>query len=419
MIHKKYAQRICGLALVLFSTAHAQVFFNVMRPHEYLLEHKEWPLDTKYMITALVEHGLKGRGFTMGHCHVGELQAWNADQNALKMLEGFPPTSPIGLLSAQLGGLDDGVRGHFDVCGKLRMNYLVGIGALFKLPYNFSVGFSLPFCQAELEDVVWKEKTLNLTEGDLLVKSQLTNNFFENVQELGGLNLQGWKRSGVGDMTALAMWQQDFAQKRPILKNVRLDARVGFNLPTGRRVDENVIVSVPFGQDGAVGIIWGGGITTTLGCYLKVGGDVELMHLFGNTRCRRIKTEMDQTELLLLATTPAHKSYGLTQCFNLHAQIYQFWGGLSAGFTYQFLKRGDDTLTLCNLEYSEAAANSANEIQQREVQTLIFEATYDMAPCSDRCDRVIPEFSLYYRMPFKGENAIVTHSVGVGIGLRF
>ncbi|MCL5875835.1 MAG: hypothetical protein M1114_05170, partial [Candidatus Dependentiae bacterium] len=103
----------------------------------------------------------------------------------------------------------------------------------------------------------------------------------------------------------------------------------GFNLPTGKKQNEDLLMAVPFGYDGAYGIFGGAGIDILLAYIMKLGLDVELLHLFGNTRERRIKTNIDQTELLLLQKVSAYKDWGLYQRFNLYAKVYNCVGGAS------------------------------------------------------------------------------------------
>lgn len=389
---------------------------NMIRSHENLfapdrIEGHPW------QTTMLVEHGFKARGYNEAKCRVDVLRIWQPEQRALDMLRGFPERDDIGQVIASIGGLDDdGTRGHYLVNGDLTVDFLVGFAARRWLPYGFFVGATLPVYGAQLKNVVWQEQTRDPQDR---IKPYLTNDFFANVRKLGGLGLEGWREVGLGDSVLMLGWLGDFERKEGTLNNVRLQARLGMNLPTGKRQNEDVIFPMAFGYDGSTGIFLGMGLRATLACYLNLGVDVELLHLFGNTRLRRIKTHKDQTELLLLQKERAFKDYGLTQRFNLYAEAYNLGCGLTLSAAYQFLKQGDSTLTLCSNNFSAEVANTAISLQEHEVHSMLFEARYNFACHLDECAPVVPELSLYGKMPFKGLNSVANPSFGVMLALNF
>ena len=96
---------------------------------------------------------------------------------------------------------------------------------------------------------------------------------------------------------------RDFPQCRALLNNVRVITRLGLVCPTGKREDEDRLLAFPFGNDGAWGLQFAGGIDLTFGYTLRGGIDVEFIYLFGNTRCRRIKTAPDQTDSSLFTAS--------------------------------------------------------------------------------------------------------------------
>ena len=118
-----------------------------------------------------------------------------------------------------------------------------------------------------LKNVQWVNKTLNVSAGDQSVRQNLTNDFFANVATLGdGLYLGDWSRTGIGDLVLMMDWVQDFYQYKPLLKNTRVNWRIGFNFPTGLREDEDKVFARPFGFDGALGLIFGFGWALTGAC---------------------------------------------------------------------------------------------------------------------------------------------------------
>ncbi len=348
------------------------------------------------------------------------LKIWSSDQNALKMLEGFNVNSAIGQLLVRLNANDDGIRGHFNVCGDLKFDTTVAFAFRYFFKDTWSISAYLPIYAMQLKNVLWQDRTKNITEADMRVKQLLTNNFFSSVKTLGnGLNLQGWKRSGFGDLALFLEWYRDFVQIKPLLKNVRINWRVGLIFPTGRPWDEDEIFAVPFGLDKAFAIPFGLGLDITLGTYIKTGLDVQLTHTFGNTRRRRIKTQEDQTELLLLEKTAVYKDFGLTQRFNLYVQFYKFLYGLSFKVGYQFLKKGDDELAIKTNTFLNEIANTAERLQEWTTHHMIINATYDFSKHLNDNIQLRPQLSFYARLPFNGKRVALIPTIGTVLSLDF
>jgi len=248
------------------------------------------------------------------------------------------------------------------------------------------------------------------------VRNYLTDNLFSNVCALGkGLSLGSWKRSGPGDLAILLEWLENFRQTKPFLKNVRVRAFAGFTAPTGKYADEDKIFALPFGGDGSFGFLFGAGLDLSFRTYLRAGLDVELLQLGGRTKCRRIKTNEQQTELLLLEKVNAFREYGFSQRFTLYAQGCNFLGGLEATIGYQFFKHGDDCLTLRGLQYSEEVANTAKSLEEWTMHNLAFKLSYNF---SDEY-RVHPYLSAFIKVPFNGILSAQVKTAGFILGIDF
>lgn len=415
---RKYYVRYVVHCFALVSCSNFSM--NILRPYDVMIRP---PLKKGSMIQTafMAEHEFNNHGYNRDGHRANVLQIWNCDQDAIKMLEGFDATSPQGLLAIQLsadGANDDGVRGHYIVTGDLHTDSFA-----FTSHYNFLDAWFLtaylPIYTMMLKNVQWNNETLNVSAGDQSVRTNLTNNFFANVATLGdGLYLGDWTRTGIGDLVLMMDWAQDFYQYKPLLKNSRVNWRIGLNLPTGLLEDEDKVFARPFGFDGAFGLIFGFGLELTYGCYVKLGGDVELTQLFGNTRCRRIKTDVEQTELLLLAKTQVYRNYGLQQRFNLWGQLFNIGGfGLKVG--YQYLKRGEDSFAVRSPDFSTNIANTARSLESWTVHNAIVDATYDFSVHLDPHAPVKPYISLFSRIPFNGDRSAAGPTIGGLIALDF
>lgn len=404
-----------GFACVVVSGLSAMNLTNL----HYVYIKPNFHGDKRLQLDILAEHGFKTQAFdACGFC-ANALRIWNKEQDALKMLVGFPAESTIGLLNTRIGANDDGVRGHFLAHGNLDLIYNLNVAARWRFAQNFLIGAYLPIRSMRLHNVGWADLTQSVADEDVRVKDLLTDNFTSNVAQLGGLNLCGWRRNGLGDLLLLSEWMCDFPQAKPLLKNVRLNARLGMTLPTGLKQNEDLLVAFPFGYDGSVGLIFGGGLDALLGTYLQTGFDVELLHLFGNTRERRIKVAPDQTELLLLAKVPVYKDWGLTQHFNLYVQFQNFLRGLSLKVDYQFVRHGEDAFVLTTQDYSDNIANTDRRLEGWTTHTAIFNATYDCAYDLPPDSRAKPYITFFTKVPFNGKNSVMFSTVGAVLAVDF
>lgn len=389
---------------------------HLTRPYErMLLAERRDPFFLQ--ASMFVEHGYGTTGYDDDGHSVNALRIWNNDQNALKMLEGFDPASEIGQLRIQIGANDDGTRGHFTLRGDLDYRFGIGLGAVASLPCDFSLSAYLSFYQLKLHNVLWENKTLNITADDARVRAYLTDDFFAHVRTLGRLELDGWTRSGIGDLTCMAEWRRNFEQKKDFLQNVQLGARIAAIFPTGKKSDEDKIFALAFGNDGAFGGLIGADLLLTVANYLRLGVDVELTHLVSSTRERRIKTHINQTEFLLLQKALALRDYGLTQRFNLSAELHRFFGGLSVKAGYQFLRHGDDTYTVCDNKFSSNVASSAASLQEWTLHNLFLIVSYDGS--HDECARTHHYVSAFIKMPFNGQYAVGFKTIGMVFALDF
>jgi hypothetical protein len=392
---------------------------NLLRPYDSLIR-PMYNNDYRWQISVWADTGISDKAFNGDNCRVNALRVWNADQNALAMLNGFSPDSPISKKLLALDADDDGTRGHFLVCGDLKNKFsgMFAFRGFFR--DTWSISFYLPLYAMELTNVCWVDQTKHENDEDARVHELLTDNFFQNVCELGcDLDLCGWKRTGVGDLTVLLEWFRDFPQQKPMLKNVRINWRGGLSLPTGLRQDVDKIFAIPFGNDGAFALPFGFGLDLDFAFYVRAGFDVQLTHIFGNTRMRRIKTSANQTDLLLLEKMAVYKDFGLTQQFNLYAQLYKIVKGFSVLLGYQFLKQGKDTVALCpGADFSAVVANSAEYLKERTIHQIIVRADYEIGSHFED-PPIYPRFSFFAQLPFNGKRVAVTSNIGITLALDF
>lgn len=414
---------LVGLSFVY--TSQALFPINIHRPWDINYRSPRW-CTTKTQITSWAEGGAHERGVNGDNTEVNPLRIWQSDQNAVAMLDGFDADSPLTKKLDMLemicgnGQVDNDVRGHLFFDGNLNYRVGFGISARCFLPRNFSLAVHVPFYSMRLNNVQIQDRTGTANMCDLAVRQSLTNNFIDTVHMLDPtLNLSGWKRSGLGDVVFMGEWLREFPQKKPILKCVTLNARLGAITPTGVPANADDIFSVPFGCDNSSGIIAGGGLDVNWWNLMRAGFDVELIHLFGNTRTRRVKVAEGQTEHLFLAKVSAHKDYGITRRYNLFLEASHVVGGLSLRAAYQFWHHGEDKLTLCTNKFSSQIANTAQNLQEWTIHQGIFILSYDFQCHMDECSLFQPHISVFYKYPFNGQRAALAHTYGLTFTLNF
>lgn len=342
------------------------------------------------------------------------LHIFGSEQNGLAALKGFDSPTKPGQFS-QLFSINDenGVQGLFRPCGKLSIPLNLLLSYRYYFDYGINLAFHLPVISMELKDVHWR-----LLNGKTTQEAQLTEGLIGHIRDVSGLKLDGWKRSGVGDLVVQATIMRDFEQRKPFLNNVRVQGRLGIDFPTGKRADEDRLLAIPFGNDGAWGVQFAGGIDLTF-CYtLRAGIDAEFLYLFGNTRCRRLRSAEHQTDLLFLRKADMFKEHGLQQQFNIYIESCNFWRGLSAKVNYQLLKKNDDRIDVASDRIRSPITNDAENLRDWTAHSLIFMGRYELWKDFPEA-RVQPAILGWYKWGFNGKRAILAQTLGVQLSIAF
>lgn len=412
MINKFKISHLVAIACFLVSSQISGM--NVLKPYKVLLQ-PLYPSDWQCQCIIRNESGFSMRGYNWDGMRVSPFNAWNCDQDALAMLDGAPEDSTIGQLRALIDAHDDGTRGHVVPCGKLHLTDAFYFCFRYACCYGISAGLYLPFYNMHLRNMCWIDKTQQLNAQDARVRQYLTSQLAEQVCTLGDLYIGDWRRSGAGDVLLLSEWNYHFPQQKPYLKDVLTDARLGFTIPTGKKQDEDKILAVPFGYDGATALFIGAGLDLTLVDIFHVGFDVELHNIFGHTKERRIKTAPCQTDLLFLQKQCAYKEYGLEQQFTLFAELRELCDRLSIKIGYQFFKHNDDTLSLLSSEYSTYVANQAESLQEYTIHTLTAQVACNIDIVSCPCTSV----AWFVTVPCNGKRSLASASSGLSFSFDF
>lgn len=393
---------------------------NFIRPYDANLVTKLWPEQRWYLSNTVLIGSTSNQYAWNGQGHkVRDTQLWNADQNALAMVRGYAQGSTLSNIAQTVNAVDgdNGIRGHLDVAGDFKIHFSYLAAARYYFNKNWWLQISIPVYKVDLKNVTWTDKTLSLTADDTATKTNITNNLAANVASWGdGLNIGSWGKTGPGDLVVMAGWSGQYQQRKPWIKRVDPGIRLGLTLPTGVKKDEDRIMFMPFGNDGSVGLIVGAGLNVNFKHRIDAGIDIELMHVFNNTRLRRIKVDQNQTDFLLLTKTQVQKDPGFTQKFTLYCEP-KLGYGFSARVSYQNVRRGQDTYYVVSNSYSSTIANSAESLKEWTTHNVTAQLKWDTGSEDKQVNR--PEFNLYFTHPFNGRRSVQAQQFGCGMTLKW
>ena len=399
---------------------------NFYRPYDM-----NWRLpevkDKDFRLGINVEYGDTNKCRDVGENRNGVLRLYNQTESSLGMLLGADPGSEIYalanlLLPAYNPATDDGVRGRFELDGKYTQASLF-FEAKYKLPIetmpgNFDIYLHVPFKYMQVSNVVWNDLTKYVLNSDLDVHKYLTDDIFNNVKNLGeGLDLTGFKRIGLSDIVLQLWWYNDYKQLKDHLKNVRLNFRLGISAPTGDVRDEDKPLDFEIGNDGSWGVPLAAAIDLDFIHHVKTGLEFEMLFLFDNTRIRRLKTNANQTDFLLLHKGDATISSGMTWKFNLFLQK-RFADRFTAKIAYQFVKHDSDKFTAESNKFDYYIINTAERLQEWHSQSFMFQLNFDFFKTEQKA-RIKPQLSFFAKLPIVGKRVINTYTLGGQIAFNF
>lgn len=411
-------KQIALVLLTVSSCVNAVPFVNAIRPYDINFQPIHWKRQEKN-ISLMTAYGVSGKARNGGGNKVSEPQYLHATQNALAMLKGSEAASEIANIAQQINvNGDNGVRGHFVVTG----DFDVPLNFVFAGHYHFlnewTINAYLPVYHMAFKNIVWENKTKNVTGDDALTRTLLTDNFFSNVTRLGdNLNLQDWSKTSIGDLTVSLSWMRRFLQHKEWLKEVRVNTRMGLSLPTGAKKDEDKAFSLAFGNDGAFALPFGAGLDLRLKNLCWIGVDISFENIFSHIKKRRIMTDAAQTNYLFLQKTNARKEYGFTQMFNLYVEP-ELYKGVSLRLSYQHTKQGDAKLFVISDDYSSITANKAEELKEWTTHHILAQLKWDRIKLNSKAG-VLPQISIFGQVPFNGRRSLQSASVGMSVAFGF
>lgn len=354
-------------------------------------------------------------GFNLDKKKVSATQYLDLQQNALAMLKGSQVGSLAHTIAQQCALTDDGYRGRYEVAGKYKQSVQAFFGGRYAIDDEWWIGGYVGVINTSFDNVEWKNQTRAVTAEDIAYENLVGSDFFNQIKSLSnGLSLEKWEKKGWSDMSLWFGWQHEYIQHKEWLKSVTPHIRAGMVLPCGTKKDENKILCIPLGNDGAPGLQIGGGLLLNFLNYVNTGLDVEFMHVFTTTRERRIKTDYNQTESLLLTKTLVSKDPGLKQNFTLFAEVvpHEF---VYARIQYNFSKESESKLYPVSNVYSSIIANSAKSLQGSTTHTF----TSTIGIQGQEYNILIPNIEMSFSHPFHGKQSLQANQFSLHVAYNF
>lgn len=388
--------------------------YNFMIESEPLLSKAEWQWNF------LTQTCFDTQSFDEGGLPVNALQIYETQQNILGLFQGAGATSQFNQLVNSLaggpgGGVNNSQNGLFTPTGDF-FGYQVAFLSSYRFHQNCYFKVSLPVYNLQLSNVTWTYTGNNTTFSGQQIEAELVNSFMTDAKDLFGLSLGGWKTSGIGDLAMLLDYIGDYPQGRSVLRNVRVHFRLGLTFPTGQLGDENVIMPQPLGADGSVTMPFGGGLDINLGRYFQCGFRGQFSYIWGNEKLRRVPTFENQTNLMFPQVVSTFKNNGITQTFDLYAQIYNVISGLSFKAAYEYYFKSQDSISLNLPGFNYGLLNSNISLDEVTRHNMILLLSFDSA-FLEKFDKIHPQVGVYVNLPFNGSIATSVATAGVQLSL--
>ncbi len=388
-----------------------------LRPYDYMFFPKKWP-EQQASLFNMMAGGFSPHAYNALGQRVNAFQIFSPTQDALSMLKGFPINTKQGQIAQAINvDNDDNIRGNFNMTGNFNIVWSYALVERFNITPDWTFYFCLPMHTVTASHISWIDLTQSITADDILTKQLITNDIAENVALWGnGLSLDGWSKAGIGDCSIAINWSKEFKQYKNYIKKVDPRASFQISFPTGVKMDPDKPLSLPFGNDGAFTIIFDIGLLVNFSHWLNVGFNCQFIQALEHTSDQRIKTDIDQTEFLLLTKTAVTVNEGLVQRFDLFAETY-FNDALSLRVLYNYIRHSASTLYVISNEYSSLVANSATGLQGWTSHNMIFQFRLDTA--TEDNQRFRPQMFAFWKHPFNGKQSIAMNYIGLGLEVTF
>lgn len=298
-----------------------------------------------------------------------------------KGVPNLDPTNPLDQILIDLAALPTRKGfGQLQFAGKFRIQE-----ATFNLYQNLINGFYLqaylPARKLKISQVAFTD----LSPCDRTMPNKNTPEWqaflaeFPAILSRYGLSLDGANRAGLGDLTILGGWSQNY-QNTDTLDFVDIDAKIGILFPTGARRNIHESFDLAQGYDGHWGVPLKFAMAIGALEWFNLGVHLGALFFMNKTRNRRLKTSINQNGFIKLATGEVEIDKGTIWDFGTYIKADHFVKGLSILLGYSYNKKDADCMEPKDTTtFDSCIINSDREYQSWRIHTFHFLIEYDFA----------------------------------------
>lgn len=265
----------------------------------------------------------------------------------------------------------------------------------------------------------------NLNLKSLIHEGNNKENFFENyicsdiyqIYQQNASPPMPYQLYGLGDSQLLISWQNYFYENRDFISGLFASLRAGLYLPTGMKKDNylNTFLKIPLGYDTSWGIPFGGGIEIDIGCYGGIGISADCITFFPKLMERVIKTDMRQTDMLILNKSQSLLKPGFRESFSIYCVGHDTERTFLTTLAYQYNKQNESDIILCQTDFSNLIAQTADILENWTNHNLILivEGEYSLNK------NITLGYEGFFKLGFSGSRSIVCNTTGIQIYTQY
>lgn len=277
--------------------------------------------------------------------------------------------------------------------------------------YGFYTELNVPFRKFTLNNLNYLDQS-NLDQigsANATDWRNLTNNLIANLKKYD-ITIDNSNFSTVGDLTLELGWTESHTNTR-YLDYWDTEIKIGVIIPTARHNCYHCPLLINPGYDGATGFPLSFNIAAGAYEWLTIGTQITGILFPEHTKIMGIKTDLNQTGLIRLASSTVNLEPGNIWGFATYLKADHLAWGFSAALGYQFSKQQKTRLVLPNgSPFDCHIANTDAKLQGWHMHTINLNLECDFA--SDLNHQYYPQINLTFDLPFSGKYCLRNKMIG-------
>ncbi len=282
--------------------------------------------------------------------------------------------------------------------------------------YNFFSELNIPFRKLRLSnlDYIDLSDPSQIGSASLNDWQNLTNNLISNLQKYN-IHLGNYRCSTTGDISLELGWAESHTNTTH-LDFWDTSIKFGLIFPTTNSNFRNPMVINP-GYEGIIGFPFAFDIAAGLYEWITIGSRVAGVLFPEHSKIIGLKTDLNQTGLIRLASGPVCIEKGNIWEFSTYAKADHLAWGISATLAYHFTKQQSTHLVLpANSSFDCHIINTDQSLQGWKMHTINLSLECDFA--NDIAHHNYPQIYLNFDLPFTGHGCLKNKIFSGAIGLN-